>query len=316
MALSPAFERFERTWITAPGSSAEDLALGGERVLTLPRFHGVSPLLPAYGVRAAALVLRERPRLVVTSGSGSVGTFVAAAKVTGARVIFTETMARVHDASTTGRYLNKIADRTIVQWPDMARTYPGAVVARPALLEQRSQAGPADGRGTFIAVGTHIDAFNRLLRVASDAISSGVLPGPALAQSGVCTSLPANIPAQQWMSPAELDDAIARSRFVVTHAGSGMIARCLRRGIRPLVLPRLSACGEHVDDHQLQLGRLLAAAGCIVLIEGDITPSDVMTAETPPPPAQAGDLPAMIEVLERALEALEPGTGSPRGFRR
>ena len=191
--------------------------------------------------------------------------------------------------------------------PEMRDLYKGAVVARPALLEHRGQSGPGSAVGTFVAVGTHTDPFDRLLRIVDGALEAGVLPGPARAQTGSCSYVPRHMASSAWLAPSDLREAIDEARYVVTHAGSGLISRCLRRGIKPMVLPRLAANGEHVDDHQMQIARRLEEAQCIVLIDGAITERHRDAADLAPPAAQSSELPAKADVVRSALQEFGRG---------
>src|ERR1700727_117871 len=78
--------------------------------------------------RSLGLILRQRPRVVVTSGSGIVVPFCLMARIQGARLVFIETAARVRGASSSGRVLSRIAHEVIGQWDDMRAVYPGAVI--------------------------------------------------------------------------------------------------------------------------------------------------------------------------------------------
>lgn len=90
--------------------------------------------------------------------------------------MFIETMARVTDASKAGRLLSSLADVSLIQWPEMARVYPGAHICRPGMLgalEMRLGAARG-GEGTFVAVGTHIQPFDRLLALVDLAVDQGI----------------------------------------------------------------------------------------------------------------------------------------------
>ena len=78
-----------------------------------------------------------------------------------------------------------------------------------------------------------------------------------------------------FLSFDEMADAIRRARAFVTHAGVGSVLVALANGKRPIVVPRLAALGEAVDDHQLQLGRRFAASGLVTLVEN---PAELPTA--------------------------------------
>jgi len=91
-----------------------------------------------------------------------------------------------------------------------------------------------------------------------------------VAQTGVSTYQPCNFVPVPWLEPAELELLVERSRYVVCHAGSGLISGALRAGRRPLVLARLQRYGEHFDDHQLQLSTRLGELGLVVQLTDSI----------------------------------------------
>lgn len=80
---------------------------------------------------------------------------------------------------------------------------------------------------------------------------------------------------QRWYAPHELESSMDRARIVVVHGGSGCIFGALRRGVHPIVVPRLAAHGEHVDDHQLQLCSRLERSGEVVAWHGGDSAADV-----------------------------------------
>lgn len=79
------------------------------------------------------LVFTLNPRLVLGNGPGTCLLIIVAAKIlriTGfvrTRIIYVESMARVNKLSLTGRliYKLKLADRFVVQWPELKSQYPG-----------------------------------------------------------------------------------------------------------------------------------------------------------------------------------------------
>jgi beta-1,4-N-acetylglucosaminyltransferase len=87
--------------------------------------------------RAAAAVLTFAPDVVLTNGPGTAVPVVAAAVavhivgVASARVVFVESIARVRRLSLTGRILYhfRLADEFLVQWEELAATYPRAACA-------------------------------------------------------------------------------------------------------------------------------------------------------------------------------------------
>jgi len=189
----------------------------------------------------------------------------------------------------------------------MTHVYPRARPCRPALLDRvelRKTNTPRTG-GTLVAVGTHIDQFDRLLRLADSAAQTGVLPSPVVGQTGSCTYVPRHFAARAWMRPEEMGEIIDNSRAVLCHAGSGLIARALDAGITPLILPRLARFGEHVDDHQAQITQKLAELGVVVPVRsGVIGAADLRRAGEPVSHdalAALGAYPTMHEVLGQEI---------------
>lgn len=297
-----AFDDHERIWLTAPGRRADELRAEGERVET------VSPLdrtrlSPANPSRSALLALRLRPRVVVTSGAGMVLPFVQAARMLGARTLFVETMARVTSPSASGYLLAGMASESFVQWPELLAFYPWATVCRPAMLELGSGRPRSERAGTFVAVGTHHEPFDRLLALVDEAAAAGLLPEPVIAQSGASGYRPRSFEAQPWMDPAQFRERIQSARTVIGHAGSGLIAAALATGARPLVLARRRDRGEHVDDHQLQLTGKLDQLGLVVRLGERLGPDELARADRPLPDDDPfGDAPALEERVAAALE--------------
>lgn len=298
-----ALADIERVWVTTPGAAAEALVEAGEQVRTVPRFDRRN-LGPTHILESVSLARRERPRIVVTSGAGVALTFTATARALGARVLFVETMARVSNTSMSGRVLSRVATKTLVQWPEAVRSHHGAMVCRPALLEGIQAAGRPSGEGTFVALGTHDQPFDRLVEFVRAAAARGILPSPIRVQSGVtaCPSSP-EISASDWMSPQEMTHCLLASKVVVCHAGSGIVAGALRSGHRPLVVPRLGEHGEHVDDHQAQLAAKLARLDLAVHVQSNISNADVEHALKPlRPPAWPPSMPALYPTMRQFVD--------------
>ncbi len=161
----------------------------------------------------------------------------------------------------------------------------------------------------FVSVGTNEARFDRLLRAVAD------LPTEEkrLVQHGHSTPFPGTgVELVDFLSFDEMADAIRRARAFVTHAGVGSILVALANGKRPIVVPRLSALGEAVDDHQLQLGRRFAASGLVTLVESPAELPDALAAArhdaivTPTAGALAADL------RDYLTAAVGPAAGAAR----
>ena len=307
-SVAPALGDWPLVWATAGGPAAASIAAAGDRVVALPRFDRRRSAVVGTALRSLTLLLRERPRALVVSGASLVLPLAVLARLLQIPVVFAETMARVTGPSASGRLLSRLAAGVLVQWPEMARVYPGAIVCRPALLEQAgSSTGPAPSErvGTFVAVGTHDGGFDRLLETVSRAVAGGVLPEPLVVQSGHSRSVPAT--GQAWFTPDEMREHVAAARYVVCHAGAGIVSSALRAGVRPLVMARRAALGEHVDDHQGQIVAKLGELGLIVSIEDEISPVHLRAADAPLERTPAAALPSVGDVLAAELRRVVSG---------
>jgi UDP-N-acetylglucosamine transferase subunit ALG13 len=304
-AVEGAYRDRSRLFVLPASRQAEELRAAGERVEEIinPRRN---PALLARGIaRAVAIVRRERPRVVLSSGAGLAAPVCIAAKLTGSSLIFVETMARVHRGSATGRLLYRLADRFLVQWPELRRVYPRAEVCRPALLERIGAEHVPPGEGTFVATGHHLQQFDRLLRLADDGVAAGTLPLPALAQVGPSGYRPRNLEAVETLPPADMPGAIRSSRVVLCHGGAGLISVALRNGRVPLVLSRRRRYREHIDDHQVAMTAKLASIGLAVSLDDQPLESAVALSDRPVAAPRAGiEGPPLTERLRELIDRM------------
>lgn len=117
-----------------------------------------------------------------------------------------------------------------------------------------------------VSVGTDHHPFNRLMDWLQDWLSGRddvdllLQHGPAHQVSGAAVNAE-RLPKSQlleWLDSADL---------VVLQGGPGGIIDALRLGHRPVVVPRLAAFGEVVDDHQVAFCRELNSRGLVAAAE-------------------------------------------------
>lgn len=108
-------------------------APAGSRRYTVahPRRSPWRTLLNAW--QSLAILWRERPALLISTGADVAVPILLLGKLTGAEVIFIET-AGSDRPTLTGRLVYPIADLFVVQWPDRLRQFPRAVLADGLLL--------------------------------------------------------------------------------------------------------------------------------------------------------------------------------------
>lgn len=127
----------------------------------------------------------------------------------------------------------------------------------------------------LVTVGNHYQNFNRLIivmdNIASDSDEEIVI------QRGYCDYFPRFATHFQWTSYAHMEELTKSARIVVGHAGSGTIITTLIY-MKPLIIvPRLKEFEEHVDDHQLQLTKIMEAKGNAICVR-DLTVENMKSA--------------------------------------
>lgn len=116
----------------------------------------------------------------------------------------------------------------------------------------------------LIILGTQKFQLNRLLREIDELIGQGKIQGEVFAQIGESDYVPRNYGYTKFLSQSEFEEKIKKSTIVITHAGVGTIITALEYEKKVIVYPRLAKYGEHVDDHQCEIGSAFAARGYVL----------------------------------------------------
>ena len=120
--LLDAFTGHEVFFVTYEGSRIACLRRLAT-TYTLRNF-GSSPLRLLSALPAVIrILLRERPQLIVSTGSEIALPFFFLAKLVGIRTVYIESFSRVEAPSKTGKLLYPIADVFLVQWPALLSCY-------------------------------------------------------------------------------------------------------------------------------------------------------------------------------------------------
>lgn len=76
--------------------------------------------------KANKILRKEKPDIIITTGALASYPFCVLAKLSGKKVIYIESFARVYEKSLTGKLVYPFADLFIVQWESMLKCYPKA----------------------------------------------------------------------------------------------------------------------------------------------------------------------------------------------
>jgi len=118
----------------------------------------------------------------------------------------------------------------------------------------------------FVTVGNATQPFARLLEAVDDLSGKGVFhEEPVFMQTGHNENFrPRHSRAEAFLPAERFLECTKEARLIICHGGCGTLLRAIGLGKTPVVMPRLSRYGEHINDHQLQLVRALAEEGRIV----------------------------------------------------
>ena len=123
-------------WPEAPTMLVSSLALGGATILPGASSHVIGECdrnqpgkAIATLVRSVALAWKEKPDVVVTTGSLPLAIFSLACRLFGGRIVWIDSISQIEGISLSGKLVRPFADRFFVQWPELTKRYADAVYA-------------------------------------------------------------------------------------------------------------------------------------------------------------------------------------------
>jgi UDP-N-acetylglucosamine transferase subunit ALG13 len=119
----------------------------------------------------------------------------------------------------------------------------------------------------FVTVGNYLP-FPRLVNAVDQLKAQGVIGDEVLLQVGGASDFRSErCKVARFLPPDEFERAVREASVIVSHPGCGTLIQVLGAGKVPVVMPRRRQYGEHVDDHQIELARALAAEGRVILAD-------------------------------------------------
>ena len=131
LRLRDAFDGYDVAFVSMFDSYRE--LVPSHRYYTIPDASRFSPLsfLRVFA-RAVPIMLRERPRAVLTTGSAPALVLVLLGRMMGAKTLWIDSIANAERMSSSGKMARRIAHQVVSQWPDVAEregvSYWGAVL--------------------------------------------------------------------------------------------------------------------------------------------------------------------------------------------
>lgn len=99
----------------------------------------------------------------------------------------------------------------------------------------------------LVLCGTHPQPFDRLVEAAQSLAEVG---HQVTLQRGASTHPAPGCESVDVVSPRTLEALAAQAELIVGHAAPGTAFLAWDLGLRPVLVPRRAALGDHVDDHQ------------------------------------------------------------------
>ncbi|OBC01178.1 glycosyltransferase [Mycobacterium sp. 852002-40037_SCH5390672] len=158
----------------------------------------------------------------------------------------------------------------------------------------------------FVIMGMEVHPFDRLARAVDELARAGTTGEDFFVQLGTCGYEPRHARFERFLSFGDVRERIRSASVAVTHAGAGSTLLCIEQGKHPVMVPRRSRLGEHVDEHQLPFAEKLEAGGLATVVrEMDELPAAIAAtrSQAAPPDAlgRARELTGWLETFWRGL---------------
>lgn len=85
------------------------------------------PKLIANSWKSLLIIIKERPKVMITTGVLAIIPLALLMKLFGGKLIYIESFAKVSSKNMSGDLLYKFADQFYVQWEEMLKLYPKAI---------------------------------------------------------------------------------------------------------------------------------------------------------------------------------------------
>jgi beta-1,4-N-acetylglucosaminyltransferase len=118
LALKSTWSDLPRIWITTRAADTEALLQDEPKVYAhVPTARSIKNMLRNLWL-AIGVIRKHRPDVLLSTGGGVTVPVFLIGKLTGARLIYVESLTRVDGPSLTGKLVYPLVDRFFVQWPE------------------------------------------------------------------------------------------------------------------------------------------------------------------------------------------------------
>ena len=229
--------------------------------------------------QAFRLIRKYNVDRVISTGSAIALAYLPYTAVRGIPTHYIESATRVEGPSVTGKALARVPGIKLYNqhkaWADEHWTFVGSVF--DGFTAEKLASPPTRIRRAVVSVGTMEDYGFRdfIVKLAGYLASAESV----LWQTGATDVHDLNIDGKEVVPAHEIENAMRDADVVVAHAGTGTALTSLRMGKFPILVPRDSTHGQHIDDHQFQTAGLLDKSGLALSRKvEDLTEADLLEA--------------------------------------
>lgn len=116
----------------------------------------------------------------------------------------------------------------------------------------------------YVTLGTQGRDFTRCLKMVEELIKNRNLKDKVIAQVGATKYQPQGVECFEFVNENDYQKYVQDANVIITHAGSGALFSCIKKGKKAIAVARLSEYGEMIDNHQTELVKKLSEEGYIL----------------------------------------------------
>ncbi len=211
--------------------------------------------------QAFKLMRKYNVERVISTGSAIALAYLPYSAIRGIPTHYIESATRVEGPSVTGKALRRVPGIKFYNqhetWADDQWKFLGSVFDGFESIKLDNP--PTKIKRAVVSVGTMEDySFRDFFVQLADYLKDAEA---VLWQTGSTDVSNLNIDGKAVVPAHEMEDAMRHADVVIAHAGTGTALTSLRMGKRPILVPRDSSHGQHIDDHQFQTAALLDSMG-------------------------------------------------------
>lgn len=217
---------------------------------------------------ALYVLLRERPRVVFSTGGPIVLPFALLCKLLPIKFVYLDTLSRVVELSNTGKLVKKyhLYNDFYCQWQEIAAKnnvqYIGKCFDILGENKYETETKKCNEKPLIlVTVGTSQYDFKRLFALLAELplYQDKRVKWVIQAAHNKVVHMPANGEVVEMISRDEMESLVKQSSLVISHCGIGSINLMLSYQKNVVFIPRVAQYDEFSDDHQLQIANEISS---------------------------------------------------------